>query len=156
MRRFIEMFSALLLCGLTASPASAQAIPAGTFKHIIIVIQENRTPDNLFGAGPSKPGSCNSEDPFEPGVDIEAGGYGYVAISSTLNERELICDTPLPLSAYDAGISQPLDPDHTFIGWGLDYHNGNMDGFCHEYDNANYIGVCPTYSCAEIGRAALL
>jgi len=33
-----------------------------TFKHIIIVVQENRTPDNLFGSNPT----------FELGVDLQA------------------------------------------------------------------------------------
>jgi phospholipase C len=40
----------LLLFTLGATLAAAQ-ISQGTFKHIIIVVQENRTPDNLFGAG---------------------------------------------------------------------------------------------------------
>jgi phospholipase C len=37
-----------------------------TFKHIILVIQENRTPDNLFGGNPT----------FEPGVDIQRAADG--------------------------------------------------------------------------------
>lgn len=36
------------------------------FEHIIIVIQENRTPDNLFGGNPT----------FEQGVDIQQGAAG--------------------------------------------------------------------------------
>jgi phospholipase C len=40
--------------------ALANAVPP-TFQHIIIVIQENRTPDNLFGGNPA----------FEQGVDIQ-------------------------------------------------------------------------------------
>jgi len=65
--------SLLLLTALTTTFAYSQTIPAGTFKHIIIVVQENRTPDNLFGGNPStRP--CGTEDPFETGVDIESGG----------------------------------------------------------------------------------
>ena len=49
----MKVFPRALLAVLTfvsvASFAAAQTIPTGTFKHIIIVIQENRTPDNLFG-----------------------------------------------------------------------------------------------------------
>jgi|SRR5579872_710986 len=49
----MKVFPRALLAVLTfvsvASVAAAQTIPTGTFKHIIIVIQENRTPDNLFG-----------------------------------------------------------------------------------------------------------
>jgi hypothetical protein len=39
---------------------------APTFKHIIIVVQENRTPDNLFGGNPT----------FELGVDVQQGASG--------------------------------------------------------------------------------
>jgi phospholipase C len=56
--------------------AHTQAIPQGTFQHIIIVVQENRTPDNLFGSAPSVGATCGSPDPFEAGVDIDNGGWG--------------------------------------------------------------------------------
>jgi phospholipase C len=50
-----------LLVGLGLStlilPFQAQITP---IQHVVILIQENRTPDNLFGSNPS----------FEPGVDI--------------------------------------------------------------------------------------
>ena len=65
------LFSPVLL---VATVAVAQSIPQGTFKHIIIVVQENRTPDNLFGANPAGIGPCSNEDPFEVGVDIVDGG----------------------------------------------------------------------------------
>ncbi len=45
-----------------AGQAPAQSAPA--FKHVVIVFQENRTPDNLFGSNPT----------FEPGVDIATSG----------------------------------------------------------------------------------
>ena len=54
----------LLLVSLAATFASAQTLPH--FQHIIIVIQENRTPDDLFGANLT----------FENGVDLAGGGYG--------------------------------------------------------------------------------
>jgi phospholipase C len=50
------------LAALAGGAAQAQA--QARFKHIILVIQENRTPDNLFGSNPS----------FEPGVDIATSG----------------------------------------------------------------------------------
>jgi phospholipase C len=43
----------------------AQSSP-GQFKHVIIVVQENRTPDNLFGGVPG----TNGQPPFEPGADL--------------------------------------------------------------------------------------
>jgi phospholipase C len=54
-------------CILAMAAAAALSAPAQAdqkFKHIIVVIQENRTPDNLFGSNPS----------FEPGVDIATSG----------------------------------------------------------------------------------
>jgi phospholipase C len=48
----------LLLVSLAATLAAAQA---PTFQHIIVVVQENRTPDNLFGGNPT----------FENHVDIQ-------------------------------------------------------------------------------------
>ena len=61
----------LILAALVNAPAHAQnPIP---FQHIVLIIQENRTPDNLFGAGPPHP-VCGIPDPFEPGVDIQNGG----------------------------------------------------------------------------------
>jgi len=122
----MKVFSRALLAVLTvvsvASFATAQIQP-GTFKHIIIVIQENRTPDNLFGAAPQK-GSCTGEDPFEPGVDIANGGY-------TINngQRIQICNIQQPMN------TPTLDPGHFYHDWTADYDSGAMDGFCHTYTN---------------------
>jgi len=69
---------------LAATFAYAQTLPH--FQHIIIIVQENRTPDNLFGSNPSR-GGCSVEFPFEPGVDIEDGGMGYGQVNK-------ICSTP--------------------------------------------------------------
>ena len=56
--------SLVFLISLMAGFAAAQ-IPQGTFKHIIIVVQENRTPDNLFGSSPPSGARCESGVPFE-------------------------------------------------------------------------------------------
>jgi len=145
----------LLLFTLGATLAAAQ-ISQGTFKHIIIVVQENRTPDNLFGAGAGAQRSCGSEYDFEPGVDIDNGGYGIPYQS----QRQLICNIPLSLTGiYSVGTK--VDPDHSHEepqqdsqnygqpgGWVADYDGGNpgMDGFCHEYDTSTWNGICPSYS----------
>jgi phospholipase C len=135
----------LLFSALGATLALAQGIPAGTFKHVIIVVQENRTPDNLFGAGGKAVGpGCGVQDPFESGVDIENGGYALVN-----GQRILYCFTGLPLNTWDAllngGKGEIVDPDHSYnlgnFGWVYDYDNGNMDGFCHVFGS-----TCPEYS----------
>ena len=46
--------------------AHAQNPPLPTFQHVIVVIQENRTPDNLFGGVPG----TNGLPPFESGADL--------------------------------------------------------------------------------------
>jgi len=60
--RFIARI--LFLVSLAATFVHAQTLPS--FQHIIVVVQENRTPDNLFGGNPT----------FEPGVDIQQSQLG--------------------------------------------------------------------------------
>jgi phospholipase C len=127
--------SLLFLMSLAATFTYAQTLPPGTFKHIIIVVQENRTPDNLFGSGSSGT-KCGIEVPFEPGVDIENGG-------NVTGKQQPQCLIPLPLSSWDATLNggQIVDPGHYYADWGIDYDKGSMDGFCHKFGN-----TCPEYS----------
>jgi phospholipase C len=77
------LLSPLLSAGL---PCAAGAAPI--FKHIIVVVQENRTPDNMFGSNPT----------FEPGVDI--------AISGVNSKGQTIPLTAEPLAeCYDMSHS---------------------------------------------------
>ncbi len=146
----------LLIPAATSAVAQCGTQP-GPLCHIIIVVQENRTPDNLFGAGAPNNLHCGSQDDFESGVDIENGGYGYVYQDQNHQKvRELICNTPLALSGWDPNVGtngRIVDPDHTYNsgptnpwGWVADYDDGNMDGFCHEYDKPAFENVCPSYS----------
>jgi phospholipase C len=141
--------SLLFLMSLALTFAYAQTLPH--FQHIIIVVQENRTPDNLFGAAGYP---CGTEVPFETGADIENGGYGDVPQSNNTVVYEPICNTSLPLSSWDTNLPVNLqtiiDPDHGYIGWGTDYDGGNLDGFCHEYQNYSlYLSTCPSYSFVQ-------
>jgi phospholipase C len=105
------------------------------FSHIIIVIQENRTPDNLFGSYPSKTPGCGTEDPFESGVDIENGGYAKIN-----NQRQLICNISLSMNGQD------FDPNHTYVdGWVPQYDGGGLDGFCQIVES----GQCVQYSYVQ-------
>ena len=151
----------ILLVPLLIFAAALALAQNGPFKHIIIIVQENRTPDNLFGAGHGI-GICNTPNPFEPGVDIVDGGYGYYVDTSGHERLGLICNMPLPLSGWDAAIGDSVDPDHGYGawtqdktgkyipptgGWGLDYDGGNMDWFCHVYPpSQDWLGTCPPYS----------
>lgn len=62
MRWATYLYAMAGLLALNMPAAAAAAAPA--FRHILYVIQENRTPDNLFGSNPH----------FEPGVDIAVTG----------------------------------------------------------------------------------
>jgi phospholipase C len=87
--------AAMLLAG------TAQAAPA--FKHIVIIFQENRSTDNLFGSNPT----------FEPGVDIATTGLAP--------HGQTIALTPVPLNGC-------YDLDHSHRGFDAMYHGGKMDG----------------------------
>src|SRR5258708_8885604 len=63
---------AVLLPSFLASFATAQVAP-GMFSNIIIIVQENRTPDNLFGLHAPPTTGCPTLGDF-PGADIVNGG----------------------------------------------------------------------------------
>jgi phospholipase C len=63
--------NASVLCALLGAVlAHAQSQPLPTFEHVIIVIQENRTPDNLFGAAKLNPPQGNLPT-LGPGADLQ-------------------------------------------------------------------------------------
>jgi len=82
-------------------PAAAAAQPAGGFKHIIVVIQENRTPDNLFGSNPN----------FEPGVDIASSGVTSTGYTVTLTPEPLdgCYDISHTHASFEAAYTQGFD-----------------------------------------------
>jgi phospholipase C len=74
--------------------------PAGHIKHVIVLIQENRTFDNLFNGF--------------PGADSAATG--------TAHDGSTVALKPVP-------FEEVWDPDHSHQAWVTDYDNGKMDGF---------------------------
>jgi phospholipase C len=74
------------------------------FEHVVFVIQENRTPDNLFGSNPN----------FEPGVDLATSGLN--------SQNQVIPLTPWPLAGgYDLG--------HGHKNFLTNYNGGKMNGW---------------------------
>lgn len=57
----MRFIAKILVLSVSVSVTFAYAQTLPTFQHIIVLIQENRTPDNLFGSNPT----------FEPGVDLQ-------------------------------------------------------------------------------------
>jgi phospholipase C len=121
---------------LTGTFAVAQ-IAQGTFKHIIIVVQENRSPDNLFGAAAGPNPSCGSEYDFEPGVDIDNG-----QANDQQGQPNPTCNASTPLALH-------CDPSHGHIDFNNMYdgvNNHYMDGACGSKFGGNCVGACPQYA----------
>ena len=105
------LFLALLLCGCggnifvpSASTAAlpappAQAAPASPILHVVIIMQENRTLDNLFNGF--------------PGADT---------VSTGMDRDRVVPLQPLSLAAGK-------DNEHGHPEWWKDWDHGKMDGF---------------------------
>jgi phospholipase C len=79
-----------------------------SIQHVIVMMQENRSFDNLFNGF--------------PGADTVQSGNNY-GTSIPLQ--------PVPLEAGP-------DVDHSFKGWQSDWDNGAMDGFAHSVPSLGY------------------
>ncbi len=119
--------AAIWLCigAWLAAAATAHAVPA--FKHIVIIFQENRTPDNLFGSNPM----------FEPGVDLATTGKTSSGATVTLQPVSLA-------SCYDVA--------HNHIAFVEMYNHGKMDGADNEQINFTHscsVPPNPQYAYAD-------
>jgi phospholipase C len=138
--RKLAMLAVVLFALLGTSVAYGQNyVPTVTFSHIIIIIQENRTPDNLFGSGPSQYAfpygeprkllACltskgKNPTPFELGIDIDNGGPD---------------NFPPPLAPYlcltDVKNFSQGGGDHSHVpDWENQYDSGMLDGACYGSD----------------------
>jgi phospholipase C len=84
------------------STASSQAVPPSRIQHVVIIMQENRSFDNLFNGF--------------PGADTVAFG---------MDKKTVVPLQPISLS-------DGRDVDHSHTSWWLDWNHGKMDGFAHE------------------------
>jgi phospholipase C len=84
-------------------PATAQAHGDGTIAHIVVIVQENRTPDNLFQG--------------LPGADIASSGTNSMGKTVTLVPRIL---------------ADRYDLDHSHAGFLTEYNGGRMNGWDNE------------------------
>ena len=79
----------------------------GKIQHVVIIVQENRSVDNLFNG--------------LPGADTATDGLNSVG-----NRTKLV---PTPMTAR-------YDLDHSHIGFETEYDSGRMDGFNLETESA--------------------
>jgi phospholipase C len=88
-----------MLAAVASSAPSAAAI-ASPIQHVIIVLQENRTFDNLFHG--------------YPGADYATSGQTSTGSTVALQPVRLMT---------------PWDPAHNYPNWVTEYNNGAMNGF---------------------------
>ncbi len=87
----------------SSAPTSSVAPPPGKIQHVVIIFQENRTPDNLF------------QDPVLMGRGADIATSGVDSSGNTV-----------PLLSTPLGIDYDLDHSHT--GFLTMYDGGKMDG----------------------------
>src|ERR1700722_7400180 len=110
--------------GPGAAQRAAAPLTASPITHIVVIIQENRTVDNLFNG--------------LPGADTVTSGKN--------KSGQTIALQPTPLTA-------PYDMGHRHGSWLLDYARGNMNGFSTESENcyARPPNHCPKKQVAAYG-----
>jgi phospholipase C len=113
--------------GATPSPAptpNASLLGGGKIRHVIIVIMENRTFDNLFNG--------------YPGADSVAVGKTHLGV---------------PVALRRTPFESPCDPDHSHTAWVKDWDGGKMDGFDTTPANCGGAPVDPLYPYGYVPRA---
>jgi phospholipase C len=95
------MFAALAGCANDRqSQSAAKEFPFGSpIKHVVVIMQENRSFDNLFH---DFPGADSADSGMDKATQVQL--------------------TPVPLA-------EQYDLNHTHPGWWSDWDNGKMDGF---------------------------
>ncbi len=98
-----------------ATPARTAGTPATSSKiaHVVIIFQENRTPDNLFNG--------------LPGADTVRVGLNSAGKKIRL--------API-------GLTAPYDLGHSHGSFRIEYDNGKMDGFNHVPSECRGVAVC--------------
>ncbi|MGO9527926.1 MAG: alkaline phosphatase family protein [Verrucomicrobiia bacterium] len=145
----------LVLFCLTATAALAQ-LPANAIKHVVIVIQENRTPDNLFGGiGSALPnanlataGACGSTnytlEPWELDACFDPHHDHKVAWEAMWDGGKFddACDITVT-NATCVPPTHPIHPNYTYVPDTLyDGVHGLLDPYyqiAENYGFANYM-----------------
>ncbi|MGB8627608.1 MAG: alkaline phosphatase family protein [Candidatus Cybelea sp.] len=106
-----------------AAGSSARPATGSPISHIVVIIQENRSVDNLFNGF--------------PGADTVTSGQNIYGQTVSLKPESL---------------AAPYDMGHRHGSWLLDYNQGNMNGFSTEsIDCYAKHGQCPPRDVAAYG-----
>jgi phospholipase C len=143
---FLAMSAALLGCGgglrgtmpTLPSEGGAASAPSTKIKHVIIVIQENRSFDNFFATFPGADGTTTGNAAAMP---------GSIANSCPVSIGK---PTTIPLTKVDLlgkgfpssyGYPTNQDLNHIYSGFQVDRDKGKMDGFDLEFGGARGSGT---------------
>ncbi len=96
------------LASLLQAAPDGKLLGNGKIQHVVIIVQENRTPDNLFNG--------------LPGADTVRSGL------NSASER---------VSLITAGLTAPFDVDHEHRAFVVAYNGGEMNGFNLERSNCS-------------------
>ena len=120
------------------SEGPAASAPSTKIKHVIVVIQENRSFDNFFATFPGADGTTTGKAAAMPGP---------IANSCPVPIRK---PTTIPLTEVDLlgkgfppsyGYPTNQDLNHIYSGFQVDRDNGKMDGFDLEFGGARGSGT---------------
>jgi phospholipase C len=147
--RFISLF--LFAVVLSSSCAVAQIPHPNPINHVIVIVQENRTVDNLFGS------NSPSNQYYLPDLVFSTTGKAYKRVNG-VDTQFTVQAVPIPLASLPStGDSIPADdydPDHSHApGWVNACHapaitdpstDCAMDGFNHvDVTCASGVTGCP-------------
>ncbi len=114
MKRTVRFLLALVT-GLVASAACAQITYPTPIKHVILIDQENRTVDNLFGS------NSPSNKYYLPGLVVSTTGQAYT-ITAGKKTVFTVNAVPIPLASVpgkgDSINADDYDPGHSHTLWG--------------------------------------
>jgi phospholipase C len=121
-----NVYAGVVLLGLFAvlgtnlqARAQTPTVPPH-FDHIVIIIQENRTPDNLFGGDPASPSTtCGGFNGFTQFIDLSNGGANAYASGGAA------CTFLSEVTSMNPGGGTHSNED-----WQGQWDNGALDGAC--------------------------
>ncbi len=116
---------------VSSTPSTPFPPPSGAYAHVIVVIQENRSFDNVFaGAGIA-------------GTDVIQFGYNS---QCTIPTNVTTCGrVPLHVQSFDSS-----DPDHAHASLVREWHGGLMNGFDRETSYTPSVPNPQTYAYAYL------
>jgi phospholipase C len=141
---------------LPAAPLDSAATKS-PIKHVIVVIQENRSFDNFFATFPGADGTTTGKAKAMPALVAQA------CASQSPPQRVITKPTSIPLTkvsligaGFPGNFMEDTDLDHIHTGFDRDWNHGKMDGWDAAFNNPDGTGrpVC-TYPYQYVDPAQI-